>query len=125
MKEANKIVNMMLNFQLQMKVLHWQTASYVQHMAFGGIYDYLDGAIDKFVEIYQGKYTRIKFQPSASSLKLVDTENTNINGIIREFGSFLISLSGQLKPKEDSDLLNLRDEILGEINKLKYLLTLK
>jgi hypothetical protein len=30
-----------------------------------------------------------------------------------------------LDSKYDSDLLNIRDEILGETNKLKYLLTLK
>jgi hypothetical protein len=30
-----------------------------------------------------------------------------------------------LDPKYDTDLLNLRDEMLAAINKLKYLLTLK
>jgi hypothetical protein len=34
-------------------------------------------------------------------------------------------MSTMLNPQEDSDLLNIRDEMLGEFNKLKYLITLK
>ncbi len=38
---------------------------------------------------------------------------------------FLLSLTDQLDSRVDTDLLNLRDEMLATINKLKYLLTLK
>jgi hypothetical protein len=34
-------------------------------------------------------------------------------------------MTGQLDSSYDTDLLNIRDEMLSEINKLKYLLTLK
>jgi len=37
----------------------------------------------------------------------------------------LVGLTDVLDPQRDTDLLNIRDEILGEFNKLKYLLTLK
>jgi hypothetical protein len=37
----------------------------------------------------------------------------------------LISFSDVLDDVQDTDLLNIRDEMLGEFNKLKYLLTLK
>jgi hypothetical protein len=33
---------------------------------------------------------------------------------------FLVSMTEVLDSKYDSDLLNIRDEILGETNKLKY-----
>jgi hypothetical protein len=38
---------------------------------------------------------------------------------------FLVGMTEQLDPKYDSDLLNIRDEILGDINQTKYRLTLK
>jgi len=38
---------------------------------------------------------------------------------------FLIELTDVFDPQLDSDLLNLRDEMLHGFNKLKYLLTLK
>ena len=44
---------------------------------------------------------------------------------IDETIAFLLSLSNMLSPSNDTDLLNIRDEMLGEFNKLKYLLTLK
>jgi len=37
---------------------------------------------------------------------------------------FLISLSNVYDPTSDTDLLNIRDEMLAEFNKLKYLITL-
>ena len=36
----------------------------------------------------------------------------------------LFFMSEILNDTEDTDLLNIRDEILAEVNKLKYLLTL-
>jgi hypothetical protein len=38
---------------------------------------------------------------------------------------FFSGLSEQLDPETDTDLLNIRDEMLAAISKLKYLLTLK
>jgi hypothetical protein len=38
---------------------------------------------------------------------------------------FLISLSNEYSTEIDTDLLNIRDEMLGQFNKLKYLLTLE
>jgi hypothetical protein len=38
---------------------------------------------------------------------------------------FLVSFSDQLDTKYDTDLLNIRDEMLALINKSKFLLTLK
>jgi hypothetical protein len=36
-----------------------------------------------------------------------------------------IALDDKVDAKKDSDLLNLRDELLGKLNQTKYLLTLK
>jgi hypothetical protein len=38
---------------------------------------------------------------------------------------FFLDMSNELDPSLDSDLLNIRDEMMGTINKLKYLLTLE
>jgi len=44
---------------------------------------------------------------------------------IDETVSYLLGLNGQLNPQVDTDLLNIRDEMLSEFNKLRYLITLK
>jgi hypothetical protein len=49
----------------------------------------------------------------------------NIQNFLDGITEFLVGMTDQLDTKYDTDLLNLRDEMLAEINKLKYLLTLK
>ena len=56
---------------------------------------------------------------------LKNTDSLDLNSFIKENISWLKGLSGKLNPENDSDLLNIRDEIMGSLNKLRYLLTLK
>lgn len=115
----------MVNFQQQMRILHWQTTSFARHNAYGQIYDSMDDLIDKYVEVCMGKYGRIELNNNNSKIELKNMKDLSIKDYLTEFTNFLIELSGIFNPKDDSDVLNLRDEILSEVNKLKYLLTLK
>lgn len=115
----------MMNFQQQMRILHWQTTSYARHNAYGMIYDSLDDLIDTFTETCMGKYGRIELNDEISELKLKNMKDVSINNYLNQFCNFLIDLTNEFDGKEDTDILNIRDEILGAVNKLKYLLTLK
>jgi hypothetical protein len=44
---------------------------------------------------------------------------------LQEIKTYLIDLTNELDTSKDTDLLNIRDEMLGEVNKLAYLLTLE
>lgn len=113
----------MLQMQNQYKIFHWQTASYSQHNSFGGVYDSLTEKIDEFIETYMGKYGRV-ISAGTFNLSLANYASSDFVAITDGYISFLIGLSSQLDSAKDSDLLNIRDEILGSLNKLKYLLTL-
>jgi len=39
---------------------HWATDSYSEHMALGSFYDDVVGQIDTIVEVYQGRFGKIK-----------------------------------------------------------------
>jgi hypothetical protein len=54
-----------------------------------------------------------------------DIKSLSIQNFLDGITEFLVSMSDQLDSRYDTDLLNIRDEILGEINQLKYRLTLK
>jgi hypothetical protein len=54
-----------------------------------------------------------------------DINSINLQNFIDGIVEFLVGMTEVLDPKYDTDLLNIRDEILSSINKLKYLLTLK
>jgi hypothetical protein len=114
----------LVQIQLQFKFLHWQTFGDAKHKAYGDIYDSLGDIIDKFVEAMMGKYGRVEFDPEFS-IMFQDIKSMNIQNFLDGITEFLVGMTDQLDTKYYTDLLNLRDEMLAEINKLKYLLTLK
>ncbi len=119
------ILSSMLQFQNQVKIFHWQTYGYAEHKTFGELYDSLSGHIDEFVETFMGKYGRIVAQ-NTFELSLQNYKSLSPIQAMDTFINFLIQdLPSQLDTSKDTDLLNIRDEILGSVNKTKYLLTLK
>ena len=117
------LLTALLSAQNQFKIFHWQTTSFSQHKAFGEIYDNLSGEIDEFIEVYMGKYGRIT-APKSFNISLgniTDNPSEYVDKVIR----FMVDgIPSAISPK-DTDLLNIRDEMLGDLNQLKYLLTLK
>lgn len=116
-------VNLLVGIEQQLRILHWQTQSYAQHKAFGETYSALGDLIDSFMEGVMGKYGR--FNLSSSSVQIINMEQLDLPDFINGSSEFLTSLSSQLDPETDTDLLNIRDEMLAQISKLKYLLTLR
>jgi hypothetical protein len=122
MKE--ELILKLVQIQLQFKFLHWQTFGDAKHRAYGEIYDNLGETIDMFTESMMGKYGRPEFEPEFS-IMFQDISVINVQNFLDGITEFLVDMTEQLDSRYDTDLLNLRDEMLGEINKLKYLLTLK
>lgn len=117
-------VQFLLETQLQFRILHWQTKGYARHQAFGGIYSTLDDLIDTFTETAMGKYGRFSLSENEKTIKLQNISDLELSLFIKTIKGKLVGMNSDLTDK-DSDLLNIRDEMLGEINKLSYLLTLE
>jgi DNA-binding ferritin-like protein len=121
-KELEVYIFNLMQFQSQVKIWHWQTKIYAKHKALCKLYDFISDQLDEFTETAMGKYGR----PDTTSVNHTFT-NLNDKEIITMMDKIIeesIKLTDVL-PKEDTDLLNLRDEVIGNINKTKYLLTLK
>ena len=71
-----------------------------------------------------GKYGRPEFEPEFD-LMFQDISSISIQNFMDGITEFLVSFSDQLDTRYDTDLLNIRDEMLALINKSKFLLTLK
>ena len=106
-------------FHEQLHLLHWQTQSYAEHMALGGLYEYVhdfkDGVIEKLMGYSGRKISGMEMKP------VVPTSSTAVVIDLMDF-------AGQLKRYGDSngyhDIGNLADSLSGEAAKCKYLLTL-
>lgn len=115
------LMKTMLEMVNQFKVYHFMTQSYAQHQAFGGLYDSMSDLVDKFMEVFMGKYGRPEGDAFQMNMKLSGDHTECLD----QCASFLlVALTNLLDGGRDTDLLNIRDEMLGEINRAKYLLSL-
>jgi hypothetical protein len=121
--DGEKIQTTLMQMQNQYKILHWQTMSFSQHKSFDEIVSSLSENIDEFIETYMGKYGRV-IASTTFNITLANYKDIDFISLTNNYIAFLIGLNDMLDETQDSDLLNIRDEILGSLNQLKYLLTL-
>lgn len=114
------LASTLLGFVVQIHVFHWLTTSYSQHKSLGDLYDGIHDLSDTFMETYMGKYGR---NVGASAASVISYNTSNVNETISAFETFLIGLSNELDPS-DTDLLNIRDEMLALVHSTQYFLTL-
>jgi DNA-binding ferritin-like protein len=124
-KNLDTNINFFFQTLLQLKVLHWQTKGYARHQAFGDTYNHLVELVDEFVEVCMGKHGRFILQEENKTIMVENLNEVNIVDFIQNTKSKLIEISKELSPESDTDLLNIKDEMLAKINKLAYLLTLE
>ncbi len=116
------IVSHLLTIRNQIKLYHWQTHSFARHTATDNLTLALDTAIDAFVESYMGRYGRPKVR---GSIKLHNFSESAARTFVAKESKYLESELPKKIGKGDTDLLNLRDTILGELTKVSYLFTLQ
>jgi len=119
------IITKFLTYQNQIKILHWQTVSYSEHKTLNKLYESLSENVDEFVETFMGKYGRVMAQTNFN-LTLQNYSSLTPMDLMNQMVAYLTNeLPTMLDAKKDTDLLNIRDTILGNVNQTKYLLTLK
>lgn len=119
-----EIVNLMMTLRDQIKLYHWQTMNYPRHIATNDLVAKLDTNIDQFVETYIGRYGRPKLSGKTASIHLRNHSDKEAQKMIQEAVSWLEhDLPKHLK-RTDTELFNIRDTILGDLNQTLYLFTL-
>lgn len=124
-KEATLVFFEML---LLVKLYHWNTYSYATHKATDDLYGTLNDHIDQFMEVLMGKAdSRIDLSGRKCISLHYLTSNEQMRKKVAQFKSYLVGLDYHkaLQSMSNSDLFNIRDEILADMNKFLYLLTLK
>lgn len=110
----------------QIKLYHWQTKSYSRHKATDEVIAKLDQTIDQFVEVWMGKYGRPRMTPRTNTVKIANLSETGAVKFIKGcIGELQGPITKSLNPSKDTDLLNIRDEMLADLNQLLYLFSLR
>jgi len=120
-RKGGEIVSVFFNIRDQVKLYHWQTKSFAEHKATDDLVATLDTNIDKFVETYMGRYGRPFVR---RTLPVKNLTVTGIKNFITRSTDWLSKKLPRMVKNTDSDLLNIRDEILADLNQVKYLFTL-
>ena len=115
----------MLTLRNQIKIYHWQTMKYPRHKATDDLVDKLDDNIDKFVEVYMGKYGRPKFGGRTGVIKIRNFHDQEAPALLKSAIAWLTHKLPKHLKSGDTDLLNIRDEILADLNQSLYLFTLE
>lgn len=126
--EEQNIVSFFLQMLNTIKLYHWRTTDYGAHKATDQLYADLNLKIDQFVEVLLGKKNIRDSILNIKSLKIGIFKNQNdfkkeiINYkyILMKFN--INKFNSQMT---NSDLNNIRDEILALLNQFLYLLELR
>lgn len=118
----NKLTMNLLNHQVVMKLFHFQADAYGAHKASDAYLDKFAHTMDKFLEIAQGIYGKITLK----KYTLSGSSHTDDN-IIRHLEGMIVLLREKIDDVlgNYTDLINLRDELVGDVEQFKYLLTFK
>lgn len=125
------IITKILQMLITVKLYHWNTMIFSVHKATDDLYGELNTLMDQFVEVLLGKHSNVseKNRHEILSIKTLELKNYKDNGLFKkaldDFKKYLIGLNVVFSHSENSDLMNIRDEILALLNKVSYLLTLK
>jgi hypothetical protein len=116
-------VNFFLGLQSQIKINHWQTKSYARHEAFNDFYEGMNPLIDDYVELSISKNGRFILNDESDTVRLVNIFDLDMDSFVNTLKIAINQISTTLNPSDD-DLMNILDEMLGQVNKLSYRLSL-
>ena len=98
------------------KLFHWNTKDYSKHKATCSLHEALAKLVDSYVEQRFGELGRVVVHETVRYDTLSD------EAFLKELNQFKDYLIHMKNPS--TDLSNIRDEMLGEVNQFLYLWTL-
>lgn len=116
----NDVVFFLIKIKTLLKIFHWQAPSYSDHKAADFLYNKLEKKIDKFVETFMGD-SRIIFNSNRHIINFQNMSKKNVIEMLNEFVDFLSDMEKIARNRPD--LLNIRDEILANVEQTLYLLS--
>ena len=116
----NKIVTPLLEFKNQLKMYHWTTTVDSKHKNSDKLIGEMDELIDEFVEVLSG--SRDKKPSFVVKLELKKMTDAGILKYLEKFRVWLSDDLTSLLKEHETDLMNLKDEMIGAINRGLYLL---
>jgi hypothetical protein len=120
----SEIIPTFFHMLANIKLYHWQTYHYSRHIASDTLHGELSDLIDTFIEVYMGKYNRPEFN-RGFQIPVDEYSTLSVNELLKTYTLFLQDKLPMYIDTGDTELLNIRDEMLSILNKTLYLFTLE
>ncbi len=105
------------------KLYHWTTANYARHIAADKLVDMITTKMDLILETIQGsRGMRAKVN---GDIKIKNMTDTSIVLFLKSYKNWLTNTFTNMLRDNETDLLNIRDEMISDVNKILYLFTLE
>lgn len=124
MSEIGEIALVFISLRNHIKIYHWSTKSYARHKASDKLLKQLNDQVDTFIEVMQGSRKKRIILPNAGNISLNNQSDSSIILMLTEFKKWLSLKLPTLLKSEETELLNIRDEMLASVNRTLYLFTL-
>jgi len=126
MSKIGEIAMYFLYVRDQLKIYHWATETYSRHIASDSFVEKLTDKMDKFIETIQGSQNKRMLLTKKTRQILFDNEDDkSIIKVLKDFSYWLINVLPGYLSEQNTDLLNIRDDMLSDVNNTLYLFTLK
>jgi hypothetical protein len=123
---SESIIKIFFHMTTTIKLYHWQTSSYPRHKATCDLLAAILPLIDTFVETYMGRYQRPVFESGFKmNIQELKDNDDSAPSLIKDYIFYLQNDLPKYVEDNDTDLLNIRDEIVSNLNKTLYLFTLQ
>lgn len=122
MSHIGEIAVYFLYVRDQMKIYHWQTKSFARHKSSDSFVDSLTEKMDKFIETIQGNYGKRLTIPKNNHSFNNETD-TSIIKVLKTFRDWLSNDLPKYLDKKDTELFNIRDDMISDVNQTLYLFT--
>lgn len=122
---GTEITKKFMEILMMIKMYHWNTNSYAVHQATDELYKNINTHMDKFMEIYMGKVNKNIVMKSVETINIINiVSKIKLKSEIVKFKSYLVNLTDNpfMKLMTNTDLFNIRDELLADLNQFLYLL---
>ena len=125
--DASYLILQFLEMLNTIKIFHWSTLSYPSHKATDELHSKMSKLVDSFIE----KYIAITGTPlfglrDKQSIPFYQCKSIeHYRNKLFDYKKFMVSLNKDILHKDASELLTIRDEMIGEIDQAFYLLRLE
>ncbi len=120
--DMDRLMESFFAHQIQIKLYHFQTSKYGAHKTLDCYLCKFTSNLDRFMEVAQGFLdTRVSQENVRLDVPMLNAEN--VNGMLDQFKNNILNGVVESKFGTHKGLSAIRDEMVADLDQLKYLLT--